>query len=51
VSPGRCGKPVPDDAGSIVAVLADAFDGDPFFRWMSGPPLRPMWRDARLSWA
>jgi len=25
------------DASTIVTVLADAFDGDPFFRWMFGP--------------
>jgi hypothetical protein len=27
----------PADAGSIVAVLADAFDADPCFSWMFGP--------------
>jgi len=27
----------PGDGPRIVAVLADAFDGDPFFRWMFGP--------------
>jgi GNAT superfamily N-acetyltransferase len=27
----------PDDAGTIVSVLEDAFEADPFFRWMFGP--------------